>query len=341
MSRTTAASCRRPWRHCSASSGAGPPHRLRDRRRQPPHRAGRPDARGSQRTPGPRSRCCGFRSCSSWSRSRSRLAPLRAQRRDLPGGASPRLRLRRRWLVATVGFGLYVANFANYSNTYGALGGGCMRVAVPHRVVCSWRPRLHGAPREGSRAAQDRRARREVRSKAGSGRRSRPGAADPGPTPTPLPTPPRQPGPADTARRVLRAGPLVAPGARRRRGPLQGVGRTDPAARRRAGRRRSRDFHHVLARDDHPRRSAAGGSARRETRLATKIEQLRSLGRGAARRHRPVTATGARLREPSDAPPPGPAAAAVAAVRRPATTAAAPVAVDPATLTPPPDPNFD
>ncbi len=27
------------------------------------------------------------------------------------------------WLVATVGFGLYVANFANYSNTYGALGG--------------------------------------------------------------------------------------------------------------------------------------------------------------------------------------------------------------------------
>ncbi len=27
------------------------------------------------------------------------------------------------WLVATAGFGLYVANFAHYSNTYGALGG--------------------------------------------------------------------------------------------------------------------------------------------------------------------------------------------------------------------------
>jgi membrane protein len=27
------------------------------------------------------------------------------------------------WLVATIAFGLYVANFANYSNTYGALGG--------------------------------------------------------------------------------------------------------------------------------------------------------------------------------------------------------------------------
>lgn len=27
------------------------------------------------------------------------------------------------WLMATLGFGLYVANFANYANTYGALGG--------------------------------------------------------------------------------------------------------------------------------------------------------------------------------------------------------------------------
>src|SRR5690606_22677206 len=27
------------------------------------------------------------------------------------------------WLIATLAFGLYVANFANYANTYGALGG--------------------------------------------------------------------------------------------------------------------------------------------------------------------------------------------------------------------------
>ena len=39
------------------------------------------------------------------------------------GDPGRRVGVRGDWLLATLRFGLYVANFANYSNTYGALGG--------------------------------------------------------------------------------------------------------------------------------------------------------------------------------------------------------------------------
>ncbi|HEY4188818.1 MAG TPA: YihY/virulence factor BrkB family protein [Candidatus Limnocylindrales bacterium] len=94
------------------------------------------------------------------------------------------------WMVATAGFGLYVANFANYSNTYGALGGVVVLMLwfyltavllllaaevtsllvkdhAPHRIVARQRE-LGGLPAPGSSEAAKPGAERDARPEDGA-----------------------------------------------------------------------------------------------------------------------------------------------------------------------------
>ena len=151
---------------------------------------------------------------------RGGAVPLRAERRGLvPLDAGRRVRVRRRLGAATALFSIYVANFANYANTYGALGGvivlmlwfyiTALLLLVAAEVVVR--------PREGARA-------REARGPAGGHRPARRGKRRSAPARQPSAVPARrahatQPEPAFRWRRRAHAGsgqaslPNAAPAA--------------------------------------------------------------------------------------------------------------------------------